>query len=345
MDTTKGIYHFNEEEQEVKLSLLKDKLCIHLPDNRQIFWYYEQIKQEGLYNFKYTAYPPQMVQVSTSMFANELTTRIQRGSRGPNVGKVAPLLKVLIVFLVIALLAYFLLVPWIASALASRFPVSYEKTIGDQAYNSMKAGFTIDKNKTAYINQFYKQLAVPSKYDVQIVVVKGDVMNAFALPGGHIVVYDKLIYNLNAYPELAALLSHEFTHVENRHTVRSLFRTLGSKVFLSLVLGDATAVGTVIIDNADELKSLSYSRSLETEADENGARLLAERGIDCSGFEGLFNTLKKETKGVETSEWISSHPQLDKRIKNIKENVFCKGATPKSDTTLRTLFLQMQTAE
>ena len=253
--------------------------------------------------------------------------------------------RVLIGVLAFLILAYFFAVPWIASLLANRFPVSYEKSIGDQAFNSMKAGFKIDEQRTKYINDFFRQLNIPSKYPVQITVVKDNVMNAFALPGGHIVVYDKIISGMGSYQELAALLSHEFTHIENRHTVRTLFRQLGSKVFLSLILGDASAVGSVIIDNADQLKSLSYSRSLESEADENGVRLLSERKIDCAGFVGLFQMLKKETAGFQTSEWMSSHPDLDKRIKNIQDNILCKNATPQKDSALHHSFMMLKTAD
>ena len=175
--------------------------------------------------------------------------------------------------------------------------------------------------------------------------MKGGIMNAFALPGGHIVVYDKILQGMGSYEELAALLAHEFTHVENRHTIKTVFRQLGSKVFLSLILGGATAVGSVIVDNADQLKSLSYSRSLEKEADENGVRLLAERKIDCAGFVRLFQMLKKETNGAKVSEWMSSHPDLDKRIQNIRDNAFCKNAALKKDTALHHTFLMLQTAE
>jgi predicted Zn-dependent protease len=206
----------------------------------------------------------------------------------------------------------------------------------------MKADFVLDEKKTAYINDFFSQMKIPSKYDVEIVVVKGDMVNAFALPGGHIVVYDKLLNQLESYPELAALLSHEFTHVENRHTVKTLFRQLGSKIFLSLIIGDATAVGGVIMNNADDLKSLSYSRALETEADENGARLLADRKIDCGGFVRLFQVLKKEVADTQPSEWISSHPNLDKRIEKNKENPFCKNSSFQVDSTLHTLFLRLK---
>ena len=343
MDTN-AIYRFNEEEQRATISFLKNKLSILLENKREVFWFYDQVKRENVYTFKYTSYPPQLIRLSSSAFADELENRILKGNKKVNVGKMSPLLKVLLIFIAFLIIAYLFLVPWIASALAGRFPMSYEKSIGDQTFNAMKTDFVVDEKKTVYINEFFTQMKIPSNYDVQIVVVKGDLVNAFALPGGRIVVYDKLLNQLGSYPELCALLAHEFTHVENRHTIKTLFRQFGSKIFLSLVLGDATAVGGVIINNADDLKSLSYSRALEKEADENGARLLADRKIDCDGFVRLFEILKQETKGdPKTAEWISSHPNLDKRVENIKDNPFCKNSSSRVDSMLYHFFLQLKT--
>lgn len=209
----------------------------------------------------------------------------------------------------------------------------------------MKGSFTIDKKRTAYLNEFFQQLKFSSKYQIQITVVKSDVVNAFAMPGGHIVVYDKILSGMKSYEQLAALLSHEFTHIENRHTLRNLFRQFSSRIFLALLVGNTDAVSSVLINNADNLKSLSYSRSLETESDENGARLLAERGIDCKGFADLFQLFKKETAGAEPPEFINSHPNLDKRIKNIQELNFCQQRSFTKDSALHTLFLKIQTAD
>ena len=344
MDTN-CIYSFNGDEQPARVSFFKNKLSILLKNNRKVFWYYEQIKRENVYSFRYTEYPPQLLRISSSALADELENRMHKGGKRVNVGKVAPLLKVLLFFFAFLLIAWLFLVPWIASALASRFPVSYEKSIGDQTFNAMKADFVLEERKTAYVNDFFRELNIPSRYDIQITVVKGDIVNAFALPGGRIVVYDQLLNKLGSYSELAALLAHEFTHVENRHTVRTLLRQLGSKVFLSLVLGDATAVGGVIINNADDLKSLSYSRALEKEADDNGARLLADRKINCDGFIKLFKVLKKESQGAQPHEWINSHPNLDKRINNIENNPFCQGSESQVDSTLSQLFLKIKTGK
>jgi len=100
-----------------------------------------------------------------------------------------------------------------------------------------------------------------------------------------------------------------------------------------------------MIRNADNLKGLSYSRNLEKEADMNGLRILSERKIDCNGFVRLFELLKNEsqTMGVQPAEWISSHPDLEKRIDYIKKNELFNKNGSELNETLKTLFLKIKT--
>ena len=183
------------------------------------------------------------------------------------------MVKVLAVFFALLAAAYIWLIPFLAERLAKKVPISYEERLGDGIYNELKPSFVIDAEKTAHINDFFRELNINSKYNIRITVVNENIANAFAMPGGNIIVYDKLIADMNSYEELAALLSHEFTHVNEKHTTRSLFRKLASSLFLSILLGDVGSVGNVIINNADDLKGLSYSRKLEKEADRNGLKL------------------------------------------------------------------------
>jgi predicted Zn-dependent protease len=152
---------------------------------------------------------------------------------------------------------------------------------------------------------------------------------------------------MNSYEELAALLSHEFTHVNERHTTRSIFRKMASSLFISIIFGDVGTLGNVIVGNADELKGLSYSRSLEKEADKNGLKILSDRKIDCNGFVNLFQLLEKEIKkeGGEPSEWISSHPDLEKRTNYTKLNKLFNKNGAEVNETMKTLFLKIKTAD
>ena len=126
----------------------------------------------------------------------------------------------LAVFMVILVSAYIWLVPFLAERLAKRVPITYEEQLGDGIYTAIKPSFNIDAEKTAYINDFFRELNIDSKYNIRITVVKENIANAFAMPGGNIIVYDKIIADMNGYEELAALLSHEFTHVNEKHTTR-----------------------------------------------------------------------------------------------------------------------------
>ena len=208
-------------------------------------------------------------------------------------------------------------------------------------FRSIEARFEVDAARTAYINDFFSSLDVPSDYAIRITVVDNNESNAFAMPGGHIVVYSKLLDGLNSYPELAALLLHEYAHVQNRHSLKSMFRSLSYSILLALVVGDLSAVGGVLINNASNLENLSYSRSLEKEADENAASLMAARRIDCDGFIRLFQFLQRENKN-EVSEWISSHPDLNKRMRNIREHKGCSQQTTSQHELLQVLFAKLK---
>ncbi len=343
-------YSFHSDDpQPAFVSLLKHNLQITLWQEgaeRKVIWQYDQVIKdaESHFVFAYTTYPPQMIALQSPDLAAQLTARLQNSQKVYFNRRRSTIFKIATGIVVFIAVAYFFVLPWIAAGFASRIPPSYEKEMGDQLYQSMKSGFEIDEAKTAYLNDFFQQLQIPSQYDIRITVVKSDVANAFAMPGGHIVVYDKIIRDMTSYPELAALLAHEFIHVENRHSLKSIFRQLSSRLFILMIMGDAGGVGDIIIGNADYLKTLSYSRSLEKEADEHGLALLSQRHIDCNGFVRLFQLLKKEST-AEPSEWVSSHPNLNKRIQNIQQNVMCQQQQATNDATLHQLFLKLKTAD
>jgi predicted Zn-dependent protease len=229
--------------------------------------------------------------------------------------------SLVVVFVVVGVLVatYFLFVPWFAEKLASNVSRQTEERFGNAVFDALDLQDEEDKEATELLNEFFKEMNISSDYNIRITAVDGDIVNAFALPGGHIVVYTALIRELKTYPELAALLSHEFTHVNNRHTTRSVFRQLGSGVFLSLLFGRFGNVTTILVEHADKFKSLTYSRSLETEADKGGLAIMKERKIDPEGFVRLFQQLKASATGPVMPEFFESHPDIDKRIAYFRE--------------------------
>jgi Zn-dependent protease with chaperone function len=250
----------------------------------------------------------------------------------------------LLIFLGVAgalVIAYFLLVPWFSEKLAANVSVETEEQFGDAIYNGLNIGTQEDKAASEIVNEFFREMKVATPYDIRIAVVKGGEVNAFALPGGHIVIYEALLRQLHTYPELAALLSHEFTHINNKHSTKSIFRRLGSRVFISLLFGKIGNVSSVLVDQADNLKSLNYSRGLEKEADINGLELLKARKIDPEGFARLFQTLKRASAGSAMPELLASHPDTDNRIAYIREA--SAAAAVEENIQLKTIFDKLKT--
>jgi len=247
------------------------------------------------------------------------------------------------VFLGIAgllVLVYLLIVPWLSEKLASKVPAATEREMGDAVYNAMGMDTKEDKASSAVLNEFFKAMNIPSRYDIRISVVDDGVINAFALPGGRIVVYKPLLLQIRSYPELAALLSHEFTHINERHATKRIFRSLGSRIFISLLFGKFGAVTNVLVSQAENLKHLQYSRNLEKEADMEGLRILMERKIDPAGFTDLFKHLKNAAPGSALPEFLGSHPDTDKRMEYIQKAA--PGAEIKEIEKLSAIFDQLK---
>lgn len=362
MDGYNAIYNLQgHEPQNATIIFLKDKLSIGLKDEfgnpKVVYWFFDKIVREefrkaGRVVVRHEGYPAQSIEVGYKEFADKLEDQFKKMDRSILRKVFTPgtinLMRFAIIFFALIAAAYFFLVPWLAVRLANKVPVSFEEKMGNGMFDALKSGMKIDPSKTAIINDFFKELNIPTKYNIRISVVNDDVANAFAMPGGNMVVYDKLLNGMNSYEELAALLSHEFTHINNKHTTKSLFRQLGSTVFLSVLIGDVGAVSSVIIGNADRLKGLSYGRSLEKESDLYGLQILSERKIDCNGFVKLFVLLQKEVDAAgikEPAEWISSHPDLQKRIEYIKSNELFNLRGVEKNETLQTLFLKLKTTE
>ena len=358
MDAYTGKYYIQGgEEQEATVVILKDKLSIGLKDEHGnplvVYWPFDQVIRDHFWKrgqtiVRSSTYPVQTIEVNDKELADKLESIFSEREKSwfarAFSRNTTRLLKFFGVIVLLLVSAYFWVVPFLAERLAKRVPISYEEKLGNGMFNAMKSSFEIDGAKTAYINEFFRELNINTEYIINITVVRENVANAFAMPGGNIIVYDKILAGMDHHEDLAALLSHEFTHVDKKHSTRAIFRQMASSLFISIIFGDVGTIGNTIVSNADNLKGLSYSRSLEKEADENGLQILSDRKIDCNGFIRLFQQLEKEVQkeGGAPSEWMNSHPDLDKRINYVKSDEhFNKNGVQENDA-LKTLFLKLK---
>ncbi|MBB1285177.1 M48 family metallopeptidase [Flavisolibacter sp. BT320] len=208
------------------------------------------------------------------------------------------------------------MVPFLGMRMIS---VEKEVAIGNQLKEAMLEqsallGETVDSVGTMQLQGFARQFALSKEYPIEVTLVESNTVNAYALPGGQIVVYSGIINKIETPEEMVALLAHEATHINERHSLRSLLRSAANGILISVVFGDASGISGALISGAETLYRLQYSRSLETEADKKGMDLMVANGVDVKGMKGLMQTLQAEENLAHDLSFISSHPLTKERI-------------------------------
>jgi predicted Zn-dependent protease len=159
-------------------------------------------------------------------------------------------------------------------------------------------------------------------------VVDSPEVNAFALPGGPIFFYRGLLDSLTTEDQVAGVLGHELAHVRYEHWASAYAdnqkRKLGLSVLLILLNANDTAFDIASVTD-DLLFTLPYSRKHETDADKSGYDLMVNSGYNPQGMADVFKVLKEKGGSKKTEEWISTHPDSDRRIRNIESRIASSG--------------------
>ena len=238
---------------------------------------------------------------------------------------------------------YFYGIPMIGEASTKLISKQQEMTLGNTIYENLIKSYRQDTLKTRIANQLVKKIDFQSPYDIQVTVVHEKEKNAFALPGGHIVIFTGLLDAIEDHAAFFALLAHEVSHVNHQHALRSIFRSMATSLFISVLLSDVNGVSSLLIDNANQFKTLSFSRNLESEADAEGLKVLLHNGIDPNGMIRLFKILMQQSDELD-QQWafLSTHPLTKKRIETIEKKIALTKYTTVDATHLDTLWQQLK---
>lgn len=142
--------------------------------------------------------------------------------------------------------------------------------------------------------------------------------NAFALPGGTVVVTDDLARMLEDDPDaLAGVLAHELAHVTEDHGLKALYRSIALYVVIALLAGDTGPILDEILLEGNVLLSLQGSRDAERDADAKAVPVMQAAGYDPEGLARFFDRLE----GImgEGGGWSSTHPGSGERAARIRE--------------------------
>lgn len=207
----------------------------------------------------------------------------------------------------------------VISWVTSQVTIENEQKLGASIFEQMKADADIvdDGLPLETLRAIGGRLTVGSDYDFQWYLVEDPQINAYALPGGIVIVNTGLILAVEHADELAAVLAHEVQHVEQRHSLKSLINSLGWATGMVILLGDINISTAVIVH---QLGNMYFSRDKENEADRLGVELLIAADINPSGMLQLMQRLEEESR-ADIPEWISSHPTTSDRVERITQQL------------------------
>jgi Zn-dependent protease with chaperone function len=223
--------------------------------------------------------------------------------------------------------------PWVANMAAARIPASVARSIDAYVLNAIDDGLMQPSRlKTARQQALTKKFASLKNEDgilphqLEFRSSKDLGANAFALPGGTIVVTDQLVSLAGNDEEILAVLAHELGHVGERHPLRQLLQSSVVGLAMTWYLGD---ISSLLAAAPTLLLETSYSRNFERRADRYAASMLRLNGISPARLADILEKLETSHAGTKVSkgqtsriaEFFSTHPDTEERIRALRSKI------------------------
>lgn len=238
-------------------------------------------------------------------------------------GLKAYLLGVLGILVVLAGIHFFL-IPALVTAIASAFPEDLEQKMGDRYFEILEQTEIINRERTELLQSIADLVDFQTSYPLKFHVIESEMVNAFALPGGKIVVFTGLLDQMTSVDQLVALLGHEVGHVELRHSLKSIFREQSYAIVFSSISGGNNQILDAVVGFTGTLNSLHSSREAEQEADYFGLNVLYQNGLNPNGAVELFELLEKQGS-MRIPEVLSTHAASENRAQELKNRIVLLG--------------------
>ncbi len=230
-----------------------------------------------------------------------------------------------------AAVAVFLTAPnW----LGPMVPEPWERQIGDAMIGDLGNRVCSTPQSDAAMAKLLAKVD-PAQEKVRAGIANVDMVNAVALPGGQVLLFDGLVQDAESPEELAGVLGHEVGHVRERHVMTAMLRQFGLSILLA---GANSGLGDGLLG----LANLGYSRDAEREADEYARARMAQADISPLGAAGFFERMAKESgetipadkaageegKAAESGRnqaddvigWIATHPSSGERAQAYRKS-------------------------
>jgi len=227
----------------------------------------------------------------------------------------------------------------------SRIPAEWETKLGTTVYRQ----FSTMKNEvgTLEVRQDLEALvgplvnAIPERrFEFEFHILEDPQVNAFALPGGPVVLNTGLLMLAETPEEVAGVIAHELSHVMRRHGLQQMVGTAGLFMIIQAVFGDMSGLLAVLARDGAFLVDLKYSRDFEREADRDAWDTMLRAGIDPRHLARFLSRMRqRQEEGADGGAFgdvqealsiLSTHPGLDERVADLEE----KAASLSADISL-----------
>lgn len=213
-------------------------------------------------------------------------------------------------------------------AIADRVPMEWEDHFGQARIDEFrKEGLLVDdSNEVAQLAAVAApliQVLPENRRNLKFFILDDPEPNAFALPGGYVVVHSGLLEITDTPEELLGVLAHELAHETQRHTIRKMISAAGPILIFGVFLHSRNGAGNLLALGSGLMVFEGFSQEYETEADDVGWKYLVAANIDPRGMIQTFEKLKatEDELGMEhhrISHAFASHPALTKRIARLQ---------------------------
>jgi predicted Zn-dependent protease len=212
---------------------------------------------------------------------------------------------------------------------ATGFTEAEELAIGRQAAGNLlgAAPLVNDLKLQQYVNRVGRWIASRSEranLNWHFGVIDSNDINAFAAPGGYVLVTKGLYRLLDSESALAGVLAHEVAHVIHKHHLTILQQgrlvEAGSKLLVDAV-GETAQIRN-LIGNGAEIFARTLDKKAEFEADRTAVVLAARAGYDAFGLPAVLQDIAQVAKDDSIVALLfKTHPPPDERLEQLDEAI------------------------
>ena len=229
----------------------------------------------------------------------------------------------------------------LAQHFAHHIPFKYETLITPESWITQQFSAGNDSKKQEYLSLLTERLTqkmdIPNDIQLTIFYSDSEEINAFATLNGTIIITDGLLNFVESENELAFVIAHEIAHIKKRHPIKSLGSSVLVGITMAIIGGSVNSDGaTTALMTGTTLTSLNFSRRQESQADMIATRAIFQVYGSTLGSSDFFNRLNTTKNMPKIAEFLSTHPNHEHRIENIR--VFSKSlGENKTDAVLTPL--------